>query len=108
MVRQPGTALVEQDQPKRTPETLVEIPPWRILPPVDQVRPEFGDEDKIDIPIADDLVRDSDPVAPCVPDIRPNDVRRHDGIVPDTKARSNDVHALARGKTADAQTRTHG
>lgn|SRR5512132_567538 len=93
MVGQPGAALVEQDQPKGTSETLVEIAPRRILPPVYQVRPEFGHEDKVDISIADDLVCDSDAATPCVPDIRPHDTRRHDGIVPDTKARSNDAQA---------------
>jgi hypothetical protein len=35
MVGQPGAALVEQDQPKGTSETLVEIAPRRILPPVE-------------------------------------------------------------------------
>ena len=102
VVRQPGAALVEHDQPKGPSETLIEIAPRRILPPIDQVRPKFGHEHKVDIPIADDLIRNSDATTPRVPDIRPHDIRRHDGIVPETKARSNDVQARARGKTADA------
>jgi hypothetical protein len=52
MVRQPRTALVKQDQPKGTSETLVEIPPQRILPAVDQVRAPLRHEDKVGVSVA--------------------------------------------------------
>ena len=69
-VGQAGTPLVEEDQPERACEPLVEVTPVRRLPPVDEVRDEAGDEDEVDVPSPDHLVGDRHVAVPRVADVR--------------------------------------
>jgi hypothetical protein len=69
VVGQPGTALVEQNQPKGTGEPLVKVPPLRPHPPVDEIRAVGGYEDEIDLPLPNDLIRDRDAPASHVSDL---------------------------------------
>ena len=69
-VGQTRAALVEQDQPKRLGQPLVERPPVPGLPPVDEVRAVVGDEDEVPLALAHDLVGDRHPAAPHIPDLR--------------------------------------
>jgi hypothetical protein len=68
MIRKPCPALIEQDQPKRTRETLVKGAPVRLLPPVHEVRHVIGDIHKVRLAGTDNLVRDRGARAARVPD----------------------------------------
>jgi hypothetical protein len=68
-VREAGAALVEEDQPKRLREALVEGPPASRLPVVDQIRVVVGDEDEICRGVSDDVIGNRGLAAPHVPDV---------------------------------------
>jgi len=68
-VGEPGPTLVEQDQPERPGEALVEGAPVRRFPAVDQVRDVSGHEDEVDLSVADHLVGDRDAAAARVADV---------------------------------------
>jgi hypothetical protein len=69
VIGETGTALVEQNQPKRTGEALVKGPPPRPHPPVDQIRAVGVHEDEIDLALPDHLKRDRDAPVSHVPDL---------------------------------------
>jgi hypothetical protein len=53
VIRQTRPTLVEQNQPKRPGELLVELAPVRRIPAVDEVRDEIRDIGEVDLAIAD-------------------------------------------------------
>jgi hypothetical protein len=68
-VREPGAALVEEDQPETLGKALVERTPVPGLPCIDEVRDVVRDVEKVDIPVADHLVRDRDAAAAHVANV---------------------------------------
>ena len=69
-VGQAGPPLVEEDEPERTAQTLVELAPVGRLPGVDEVRDEAVDVDEVDAPRPDDLVGDGHVTVPGIADVR--------------------------------------
>jgi hypothetical protein len=68
MVGQPGAALVEQDQPERAREALVERSQKLRLPAVNEIRHPIGHVDEIHVALTDHLVRDRDAAVVRIPD----------------------------------------
>src|SRR3954453_6133714 len=68
-VREARPALVEEDQPEPLRQALVEGPPARQLPEVDEVGDVVRDVDEVDLALAYDLVRDGDSAAAGVADV---------------------------------------
>ncbi len=62
-------ALVEQDQSERAGEALVERPPTRYLPAVDEIRHVVGYVNKVGLALTGDLIRDCDAAVARVPDL---------------------------------------
>jgi hypothetical protein len=57
-VGQPGPAAVDQDQPRELRLALEQPREGRLLPQVLDVRDDAGDEDEVERPVAEHLVRD--------------------------------------------------
>ena len=74
-VGQAGPALVEEDQPERTAQTLVELAPVGRLPGVDEVRDEAVDVDEVTLPRPDNLVGDGHVTVPGIADVRLHGVK---------------------------------
>jgi hypothetical protein len=72
VIREPRPALVEQNQPKRLSESLVEVSPAPRLPAVDEVRDEVRDVGEIDLTIAHHLTGDRNAPVACVADVEPH------------------------------------
>src|SRR3954454_11801142 len=68
-VREARPALVEEDQPEPLRQALVEGPPPRQLPEVDEVGDVVRHVNEVDLALADDLVRDGDTAAAGVADV---------------------------------------
>src|SRR3954471_13415445 len=68
-VREARPALVEEDQPEPLRQALVEGPPARQLPEVDEVGDVVRDVDEVDLALAYDLIRDGDSAAAGVADV---------------------------------------
>src|SRR3954462_633581 len=68
-VREARAALVEEDQPEPLRQALVERPPARQLPEVDEVGDEVRHVDDVHLALSDDLVRDGDPAAAGIADV---------------------------------------
>ncbi len=64
------TALVEEDEPELAREALVEVPPVRRLPTVDEVRTEVGNEHEVRVRVADHLIGDRGSAALRIADVR--------------------------------------
>ena len=69
VIRQPRPTLVEENQPKRLGELLVEVAPVPRLPAVDEVRDEIGDIREVGLAFAQELVGDRDATVSHVSDI---------------------------------------
>ena len=69
MIGQARAALVEQDQPKRAREPLIERTPTRRLPAVHEIRHEVRHIDEIDLALTHNLIRDRDTAVARVPDL---------------------------------------
>src|SRR5262249_6243239 len=74
-IGEPTTALVEEDQPERLREPLVQRAPVLRFPGVDEVRTVARDEDEIGVPVPEDLVGDPAAAAAHIADVWP-----HDGV----------------------------
>ena len=86
VIRQPGAALVEEDQPERVGEAQVKVAPARIPPDVAEVRHVVGHVHQVERPAADDLIRNRDATAPGIPRLRLHDVSVSQIPAPDTTA----------------------
>src|SRR5438128_2562655 len=69
MIRNPGSAFVEQDQTERTSQAEVEVALNRILPVEDEIRHEGRNEDEVNVPFANYLVRNRDSTVSRVLDL---------------------------------------
>lgn len=69
VIRETRPALVEENQPKRPGELLVELAPARGLPAVDEVRDEVGDIGEIGLGVADHLIGDRNTAVSRVSDL---------------------------------------
>jgi len=88
MIRNPGSAFVEKDQPERTSQAEVEVALNRILPVIDEIRCKARNEDKV--PFTDYLVRNRDSAVSRVLDVcvsQPLDLPLHRDILSDSQPR---------------------
>jgi hypothetical protein len=97
VIGQTGTSRVEENQPERPRQPLVELPPIRRRPPVDQVRDPVRDEDEIAVGIAHDLVGDRDALVAGVLDVRLHGVGFPSGLNPRSTGNSGDMIGAALG-----------
>ena len=105
VIGEPGAALVEEDQPERRRQPLVERPDARGLPRVDQVRDVVGHEHEIDVAVPHHLVGDGGAAGARVRDV----ARLHRRIVPSRSPRGKaDAGGAPARRGTSASRSAHG